>query len=160
MTSLPDQRKAGGPANRANAAVSLRVAGATYGEIAETLGYQGAAAARDAVETSLSAKSSETDRESLRRTEGARLDRLLRGVWRKATDDTHPEHLAAVGKALAIIDRHSRLFGADAPQEIIHYVPTQEQIDAWVAQISAEHLPNVTEADIFQLEPVETTDTE
>lgn len=152
MTALPEQRKKGGPANRANAAVSLRVAGATYGEIAETLGYANASAARDAVETSLAAKTSESDRESIRRTEGARLDRLLRGVWRKATDDTHPEHLAAVGKALAIIDRHARLFGADAPQEVVHYMPTQEQIDTWVEQIAAEHLPQVVEAEVVEVD--------
>jgi hypothetical protein len=147
MSALPER------SNQANAAVSLRVAGATYGEIAETLGYSSAANARNAVEISLAARAGENDRESLRRTEGARLDRLLRGVWRKATDDTHPEHLAAVSRALAIIDRHIRLFGADAPQEMIHYTPTQEQMDAWVAQMSRQYIPDVPEADVIEIEP-------
>lgn len=144
MTALPDRT------NRANAAVSLRIAGATYGEVAETLGYASATVARDAVEHSLAQRAGEADRDSLRRTEGARLDRLLRGVWRKATDDGHPEHLAAVRTALSIIDRHIRLFGADAPQEMVHYVPTPEQIDAWVGQAAAGHLPQVVEAEVVE----------
>jgi hypothetical protein len=128
----PDRR------TRQEAAVALRIAGANYSEIATTLGYMSSAKAREAVERALAASIDSDDRERLRTLEGKRLERLLRGLWRKATDDANPEHLSAVRTAVAVIDRHARLFGLDAPQQMVVYTPAGEEIAGWVAQMASQ----------------------
>lgn len=122
-----------------SAALGLRLAGAGYDEIAETLGYEHAWAAREAVEATLAnrALADRDGRERLRAEEGARLLRLLRSVWQKATDTDSPEHLPAVKVAADLIARHTRLYGLDAPSEIVVHSPTAAEIDRWVAALVA-----------------------
>lgn len=132
---------------RQQAAVAMRVAGAAYSEIARTLEYPSVTAARQAVERALAASVGEEGREQLRFIEGRRLERLLRSVWGRATSEDvevdgkkvpNPDHLAYVRTALAIIDRHARLYGADAPQEMIVYNPAGIEIEAWVANMARQ----------------------
>lgn len=139
-----------GRTNRAESAVAMRIAGANYTEIAKTLGYTSANQARVSVETALAATAGEADREQLRFVEARRLERLLRSLWRKALDESNEEHLAAIRTALAIIDRHARLYGLDAPAEMVVYSPSREEIDRFVASAAASltaRLPE--EADII-----------
>ena len=120
------------------AALALRLAGATYAEIAETLTYASSDIARVAVESELANMAADPEkREQLRMLESTRLERLLRSLWQKAIDPETPEHLSYVKTALSIIDRRIRLFGLDAPTEIAIHTPTQAEIDAWVAQVSS-----------------------
>jgi hypothetical protein len=136
----------------AAAAVGLKIAGASYQEIADTLGFADAVTAREAVERDLAFRASEADpakREILRATEAGRIDRLLRGVWTKATNPADLEHLSAVRTALRLIDRRIRLYGLDAPTEIV-ITPTMTEIDAWVAQmVGTARGVQVTEAEII-----------
>ena len=117
------------------AAVALRLAGASYLEIADTLGYADDAEARNAVERDLAAMSVRDveGRDRLRAEEAARLERLLRSVWSKAVDANNAEHLSAARTALAIVDRHAKLLGLDVPSEVIVHNPTTIEIDRWVA---------------------------
>lgn len=121
--------------SRQEAAVTLRLAGANYSQIAETLGYASATLARQAVERSLAASSGEDDRTKLRQVEANRLERILQSLWRKATNDKDEQHLAYARTALAVIDRHIRLVGADTPQEMVVYNPAGAEIEAWVANV-------------------------
>ena len=133
--------------SRQEAAVGMRMEGAPYSEIAAALGYSSATQARTAVERSLAAlANSPEDRDHLRFLEARRLERILRGIWKKATSETlvrdgeeveNVEHLAAARTALAIIDRHSRLYGLDAPQEMVIYNPTQVELNKWVENIAS-----------------------
>jgi hypothetical protein len=144
--AMYDDHEGRGPGRRARngaAAVALRLAGASYTEIAEALALTDAKAARSAVETTLAAQTTEQTREQLRGEEAARLERLLRGVWGKATNPDHAEHLPAAKVALAIIDRHVRLHGLDAPAEVIVHSPTTAEIDAWVASMTAVSLTDL-----------------
>ena len=137
-------------ATRQEAAVALRIAGASYSEIARTLEYASAALARQAVERSLATTVGGESRDQLRFIEARRLERLLRSLWGKATDEHDEEHLAAVRTAVAIIDRHARLYGLDAPQEMVVYTPAATEIEAWVSRMAAQvrgELP--AEADII-----------
>lgn len=139
-----------GSAKRAEAAVALRLAGATYPEIANTCGYTDAFHARQAVERVLAASVGEDGRDQLRAVEGKRLERLLRSTWKRATDPGDTEHLAYVRAALALIDRHVRLFGLDAPQQMVVYSPAQGEIEAWVAGMARTVVADLpTEADII-----------
>jgi hypothetical protein len=118
------------------AATALRLAGASYAEIAEALGLSDAIEARNIVERDLATRSGdEADRAALREEEAARIMRLLRGVWQKATDPNNPEHLVAARVALSMVDRHARLLGLDMPTEVVVYTPTTSEIDQWVASM-------------------------
>jgi hypothetical protein len=127
---LPSRRR------NARAAVALRLAGATYPEIADTLEIDTPDKARELIERELAANGMDDNRRhNLREEEAARIMRLMRGVWGKATDPENPEHLPATRVALALIDRHARLMGLDAPQEVVVYTPTTTEIDQWVADM-------------------------
>lgn len=140
----PGSSKGPGRRERAgHAAVALRLAGASYAEIAEALAFTDAKAARSAVENTLAATASEHSRDQLRAEEAGRLERLLRGVWAKATNPDNPEHLPAAKVALAIIDRHVRLYGLDAPAEVVVHSPTAAEIDAWVAGMTSTSLKDL-----------------
>lgn len=140
------------------AAVALRLAGASYAEVAETLGYADANAARVQVELELGNGANDPEgRARLREEASARLERLLRGVWQKAVNPTDPEHLPAVRTAMTLIDRHIRLHGLDAPTEVTVHNPTTTEIEAWVALMLAKQQEtiDVEEADILMLEPAD-----
>lgn len=122
--------------NRQEAAVALRIAGATYADIARTLGYTSVTHAREAVERALAQSVGDDDREKMRFIEGRRLERLLRGLWGKATNEEHEEQLAAARTALAVIDRHAKLYGLDAPTVHAVYSPTQTEMEQWLAGIA------------------------
>lgn len=144
-------------ANKKNAAaVALRLAGASYQEIADALVLDSPNDARNAVECDLRDRANDADlekRELLRAQTAARLERLLRGVWGKATNPQDPEHLIAVTRALAIIDRHTKLYGLDAPAEVMVHTPTSVEIEAWVAAVtSATATVQIAEPDIFVIE--------
>lgn len=134
---------------RQDSAVAMRIAGANYSEIAKFLGYRSVEDARAAVERSLASSVGEADREKQRFLTARRLERLLRASWHKATDETSPEQLPAIRTALAIIDRHARLYGLDAPTEMVVYTPSRLEIERFVEAVSANlsrELPE--EADI------------
>lgn len=138
-------------ARRQQAATALRLAGASYDEIAQHLGYSSAADAASAVERDLRDNLPAEGRDQVRDVDGRRIERLLRSVWTKANDPTHVEHLPAVRTALALIDRHARLYGLDAPQEVIVYNPSASEIEAWVSQMTMtlSTVEGVIEADII-----------
>lgn len=143
-------------ARKANAAIQMRLSGATWHEIALALGYPTQRQALVATERAL-VKQLETDddREKQRRMAGARLERLLRSVWPRAIDPDDPDHLIAVGKARDIIDRHAKLFGLDAPTELVVHNPTATELEIWVSRVLAIEQPPVAEFDIIDGEIVE-----
>jgi len=125
-------------ATRQEAAVALRIAGATYADIARTLNYSSVTHARQAVERALASSVGEDDRDQMRFIEGRRLERLLRSLWHKATDEENDEQLAAARTALAVIDRHAKLYGLDAPTVHAVYSPTATEMEQWLSGIAAQ----------------------
>lgn len=136
---------------KANAAVQMRLAGATWAEIAEALGYPTPRVAMVATERALEKQlKNPEDREKMRQMDGARLNRLLRSIWSKAIDPDHPDQLIAVTKAREILAQHAKLYGLDAPTEVIVHTPTREQLEAWVARVVAGGGVGVEEYDIIE----------
>lgn len=126
---------------QANAALALRLAGASYAEIADALVMASPEVAREAVENTLANQAlGSQDVAALREEEGMRLLRLLRGLWGKATDPDHAEHLVAVRTATAIIDRRIRMYGLDQPTKIEIYNPAEEEISAWIGEVTHERI--------------------
>lgn len=143
---------------KANAAVQMRIAGASWDEIAEVIGYPSGRDALVATERALEKELRDLSKDSMRQMAGRRLERLLRGVWPKAIDPDNPEQLPAVGKAREIIADHRKLFGLDAPTEIAVHAPTEQELANWVATVVNVGRPALEEADIFDIEAEEESD--
>lgn len=99
-------------AEREKAAFALRIAGATYAQIAERLGVT-TAGAHKMVKRVLERTRAETNEiaDELRRVEVERLDALTLTLWKQATAG----NLGAVDRVLRVMERRARLLGLDAP---------------------------------------------
>lgn len=140
---------------KANAGLDLAIHGASWDTIAEVIGYPTARAAKVAIEQALERNLSTVDRQKLRLLVHGRLNAMLYSVSGKAMDEEHPEHLAAVGRYREIVADQRRMWGLDAPQEVLVTNPTQREIDDWVGKAVAKGVPNVEEDDIVDGEIVD-----
>ena len=95
---------------RRRRAVELRLAGATYAQIAARLDWSGPSGAHQEVARALRAGESGADQ--LRELELARLDVLQAAVWPRAVAG----RLEAVDAVLSIMRRRARLLGLVAPR--------------------------------------------
>ncbi len=159
MTPRGDSKVARAKDRKANAALQLRIAGASWDEIAEVVGYPTGRLALVATERALEKElKTEESQVHMRSLAGKRLERLLRGVWTKAINDSHPEHLAAVDRARQLIDRHAKLYGLDAPQEFVVNSPSQAELERWVGTVIQAATPPLQEADIFDADVLDEGD--
>ena len=99
-------------AERKRNALELRLAGASYRDIADALQVSQATALQDCKEALADIPAQQAD--EMRTVELSRLDRLQRAVWPRAIKGD----LQAVDRAIKIIDRRAKLFGLDAPQQV------------------------------------------
>lgn len=137
--------------------VNLKLAGASYTEIAKIAGYSSATRARLAVEKVLAAAAdSPEDREKMRVLTSKRINRLLQSVMGKAVDPKDPQHLAYNARALALVDREARLWGVDAPTQV-QITPTDAYIQDYIAKVSPLAAASLAadEADILDADIVE-----
>lgn len=114
---------------RATRAVDLKKAGFTLQQIANELGYRSAQAAWYAITSALDRQELEsvTDYRNLQR---ARLERLLMGLWSRATAGEDK----AVQNALRIIEQLCRLDNL--------YAPTTAEVAVVAAQPLAQWIPD------------------
>lgn len=111
--------------------MQLRLAGATYREIAEAMDCSVSTAKRRC-ETSL-AEIGKQERELLRSLEVDRLDRLQRAVWADAIQGDLP----SIDRALKIIDQRSKLLGLNAPTQVDITGGVDIDLDSTVNRIMA-----------------------
>ena len=143
-------------ASRMEAAIALRVNGADYSEIARICGYTNVKAARIAVERGLASTATTGDKERRRVLESRRIEKLMNSTMKRATDPDDEQHLGYVRTTLALIDRHARLWGLDAPQEMVLYNPSAQEIETWLAKkrhAIEGYLPE--EADVVEAEVID-----
>lgn len=142
---------------RANAGVALRIAGASWSDIARTVGYSSAHRARQAVERALADTADDPeDRAAQRNLADRRLNRLLQSVMGKAVDPMNPDQIAFNRQALALVDRIARLHGVDAPTAVEYTTPSAERVAQVVGQvIGLIRTEQAAEADIIDAEIVE-----
>lgn len=121
---------------RAQAGITLKIQGASWSDIARVLEYPRPIDARNAVERALAtASNSEESREHLRVIQDRRYNRLLLSVMTKAIKEDDRDHLAYNARALAIIDRISKLHGLDAAQQV-QVTASDETIQSYVERLS------------------------
>jgi hypothetical protein len=141
---------------RARAVVALRMAGATFQEIADQLSYASARRVRDVFERALAETVDETaDLPAQRNLAYRRYERMLSSLWARANNPKDRDHLAYNARAMALIDAEVKLLGLAAPQQInVTRTPDYEEVMAWVngmaSRIRGEEI--VVEADILQIE--------
>ncbi|MBV6697450.1 hypothetical protein KV557_09970 [Kitasatospora aureofaciens] len=122
-------------AERRRDAVRLRIAGKTWQEIADLLGYDSKGGACKDVSRAL--QKAVTDLalplEEYRQLELDRLDAMQDALWPKVLDgDTR-----AIDTALRLMDRRAKLLGLDAPTRT-EGVLSLDVIDASIAQLTAQ----------------------
>lgn len=142
------------PVSTGAAAVQLRLQGTSYLDIAHLLGMRNARAALTLVTRELARQADESpeDRDHLRREAAAQLDELLVSVMEKAGDPDNDEHIVAVRAAVTIIDRRIKLFGLDAPTEVVVHNPTATELDQWVAAMVRNTMPSLVEAEVIDVD--------
>lgn len=143
---------------RAAAAVQLAVEGAAYTDIARMLDYDSPTAAKNAVwgaigDVEIDPKEVARKRDLM----GRGLGKLLTSCMRRATNPHDPDHAHYVRTVLAIMDRQARLYGLDAPTNLVVHTPTQQQIDDYVAHVRRLQLIEAgdIEADILDAEVID-----
>lgn len=106
------------PAEKRDKVRELRLAGATYTDIARVVGYRDASGARQAFQQSMTENPPDRDQVSALDSELARLDAMLTGLWAKARRGDY----SAVDRVMAIDRRRAELLAdetlvADKPKE-------------------------------------------
>lgn len=135
--------------NRDLAAVAMRVEGANYSTIAKMLDFPTPVAAREAVERALANSVGDDDLGQMREIESRRLEKVLRAVMKRATNDKDPEQLNAAKVTLMVIDRHIKLRGLDTPTPMVVYNPSTIEMQEWIEQMSQQiRQPTPQEAEI------------
>jgi hypothetical protein len=139
-------------AKKGEAALSLKLAGATFEEICDTLGYRTTAACRRDIAIALAENVADVDRETHRHLATMRLERLLRAIYPKAIDPKSPEQLPAGRLAKEYVHEIALLNGAQMPQEIVLHNPSNPELMAWIARMTVDQMPKVTEHNPFIIE--------
>lgn len=106
-------KKKMGVGEKTRRACALKLAGASYASIAETLGYSDASGARKAVMRGMESTLQESAGE-LRKLHYGRLEHLLGLLW----PDVNALDLPSMKLALDVMDRMDRLFGLSAPDRL------------------------------------------
>lgn len=143
---------------RAAAAVALRIDGAGWSDIARVLDYSSAQRARGAVERALADETSTPEQiEHVRWLNARRLEKILQSLMRRATNPKDPDHLQYARMSVVVIDRHLKLYGADAPQKMnVTYSPAAGELENWVMQTAQQVSDDMArEADIIDAEVVD-----
>lgn len=115
---------------RQTQALEMRMAGATFVQIAERLNYKNPMGARKAVEAGILRHVREPS-ETARELELERLDRLLMRLWPRAmSPKIDPPDYQAVDRVMSIMSRRAKLMGLDAPQRV--------DITGWVRDMAQQ----------------------
>jgi hypothetical protein len=111
----------------------MRMAGATFQQIADGLGYADPSSAHKAVTRGL-VETVRPAADELRELEAARLDRLLLAVWRDALTG----NLKAVESARKILADRARLLGLNLPVKADVTITQRSETDAALQELVDE----------------------
>jgi hypothetical protein len=135
---------------RAQRAWAARVAGATWEQVGELVGFSDGTAALRAVRRYFG-QLPVIEREETRRLWRERNELL----WKQAVRDTSEQRPGAIRAAVAVAQRAAALDGLDAPVRMEVSNPSVEEfnrlVDNFVQQLGGE----IEEADVFALEQAE-----
>lgn len=167
LTDLEVRR---GVSNRDKSAVNLKLAGASYQEIADTMELDSAAEARRIVERTLAATHTPDDWQTLRMIAGARAEELFKRSLAMASADylvledgtkvPNAEKLKWHQQAGTDLMNHVQITGAKAPTKI-EVTPDEARMEEIVSELlrrSGEE--NIIDAEVIDLNVVPSTEIE
>lgn len=141
---------------KAHAAIQMKKEFSTWDEIAETLGYPTARAARVACELALENElQTREGKEFMRQMASDRFEAMLRTLWKEANDKNDPNRWMAMDRVRALMKDHIDLHGYAAPKQQVITTPTTRQIEEFVATVLKVEKPDLEEANIFDIEYTE-----
>lgn len=141
---------------KADAALAMRQKLMGWDEIASALGYPSGHAALIATEKALQRELKNPEsQELMRRLASDRYDKLLKSVWKRATNADDPDHLAHLNVAVKVMAEHRALHGYDAPKQYVVTSPTASQLEQWVAKVDTGDDIDIPEGDIFETDAEE-----
>ena len=108
---------------RSRRAIALKLSGASYRSIADTLGFYDQSSARKAVMRGMS-QSLQEDAGELRKLHYGRLEHVLGLLW----PDVNARDLPTITVALGVMDRMAKLYGLDAPDRHAFEVGGKETV--------------------------------
>lgn len=165
---LTDVEVRRGVSNRDKSAVNLKLAGASYQEIADALDLKSAAEAKRAVERTLAATHAPEEWQTLRMLAAARAEDLFKRSLAMASADylvlddgervPNTEKLRWHQQAAADLMNHVQITGAKAPTKI-EITPDEARMEEIVSEMlrrSGEE--NIIEADVIELDVIPSTD--
>jgi hypothetical protein len=118
--------------------IELKVAGYSFREIADSVGYKDERSAADACWAGLK-KWGSSQAEELRALQGARMEKLWAIVYDIATQSSSKDQqLRAVQQGIGIAERTSRLYGLDAPGKQTVTVVTEDILSRELRRLEAE----------------------
>lgn len=123
-------------------AVTMRLAGMTYEQVAEQAGYSDKSAARQTVMRALE-RVEQQRVDDLRALENARLDRAQAAIWPKVIGGD----IKAVDSFLRLSARRARMNGLDAPVSVTINPGTQAALTDALADLREIVLGEVTHVD-------------
>lgn len=158
---LTDTEVRRGVSNRDKSAANLKLSGASYQDIAETLDFRDAMEAKRAVERTLAATHSPDEWETLRLVESARAEALFARSLAMASADflvdeegnriANTEKLAWHRQAAADLMNHALITGAKAPAKI-EITPDESKLEAIVNEMmNRMGHEEILEADVIEL---------
>jgi len=100
-------------AEKTRRAMALKLAGASYAQIAQQLGYHDASGARKAVQRGMKSAMHETASE-LKKIHYGRLEHMLMLLW----PEVNQRDLPAMSAALAVMDRMEKLYALNEAQKL------------------------------------------
>ena len=100
-------------AEKTRRSLALKLAGASYAQIAQQIGYTDASGARKAVQRGMKSSLQENSSE-LKRIHYGRLEHMLMLLW----PEVNTRDLPSMSAALAVMDRMERLYGLNAAEKI------------------------------------------
>lgn len=123
----------------------------TLAKICRKLGYPTEVAALAAIEKRMQEylRFHPRSQAAIREMAGRRLERISRVVMKKAENFGDPEQLAAAREARGLIMDFVKLYGAQAPQQIVVTNPAQEQIEDMARRLTSNGAPALPVGDIF-----------
>lgn len=131
---------------RPEAAAILLVNGMDIAAIAQMLEYESELACHSDIEKAIASIGLDSwDKNQLRQIMGARLEQAWKIGITNANRRGYPAREAALSNAIRAAERIIKLYGLDAPAEVIVHTATSEQINAWVQGVLAERQAGLPE---------------
>lgn len=121
---------------RHEAAAILLVNGMDIGAITQMLEYESQVACQKDIEKAIANIGLDSwDKQQLRQIMGARLEQAWKIAITNAGRRGYPAREAAMANAIRAAEKIIKLYGLDAPAEMIVHNATTEQINAWIANV-------------------------